>query len=288
MSIVLLCVGATKAGTSWIHSQLSRHPECHFRALKELHYFSALERNAVRREIDKHATWQEDLLARVAKSASGPTPDQARRLKDRAAWLDVLDRSEDSVQDYLNYLRDGAGDAKVVGEMTPAYALLPEERLSTMARMASDVRFLFILRDPVERLWSHVRMIAGRRDPNGEVTEKRCAAILDRTIGGSETEIVKRSDYAGALARLKSAVSPARLLIEVFEEMVSGEGLARICAFLGIKRVAPDPAPVYAGRTLEMTRAQRKLATHWLTPQYAAAEAALGRRPDAWSQGGWT
>ena len=104
---------------------------------------------------------------------------------------------------------------------------------------------------------------------------------------GEETEIVKRSDYAGALERLKAAVAPARLLIEVFEEMISGEGLNRICDFLGIGRISADPRPVYEGRALAMSEAQRKLATNWLQPQYAAAEAALGRRPGAWAAGGF-
>ncbi|MEO0831192.1 MAG: sulfotransferase, partial [Pseudomonadota bacterium] len=282
MSVVVLCVGAAKAGTSWLHRQLSAHPECHFRALKELHYFNAIEGGTLSRELDKHKAWQTELLERVASSDDGPRPDQARRLADRGAWLDVLARGED-VPAYLDYLNDGAGSAKVVGEMTPAYALLPVERLSAMARMAPDVRFLYLLRDPVDRLWSHVRMIAGRRST---VTEKSCGALLDRTIGGAETQIVRRSDYAGALDRLTNAVPPARLLVEVFEEVVSGEGFARICDFLGVKRVAADTSRVFEGEALAMTAAQRTLAMNWLAPQYAAAEAALGRRPSAWAQGG--
>ncbi len=288
MSVVFFCVGAAKAGTSWLHRQLADHPECHFRAIKELHYFNAIDGGFLKKEFQKHKVWQKDLLERVAGSDRAPTDDQAMRLADRGAWLDVLEKREEDVDAYLAYLRGGSDNARVVGEMTPAYALLSVERLSAMARMAPDVRFLYLLRDPVERLWSHVRMIAGRRDPAGDVTHESCAAILDRTIGGAETEIVKRSDYAGALERLTAAVPPARLLVEVFEEVVSGEGLARICEFLGIGRAAADPNPVYEGRALAMSDAQRALATNWLAPQYAAAEAALGRRPDAWGQGGWT
>ena len=287
MSVVFLCVGAAKAGTSWLHRQLAGHPECHFRALKELHYFNALDRGFLQREYEKHKGWQDDLLARVALSEDGANEQQARRLTDREAWLDVLARGREDRAAYLTYLRDGANGARVVGEMTPAYALLTGRRLGEMARMAPDVRFLYLLRDPVERLWSHVRMIAGRRHPHGEVTGERCAAILNRTIGGAESQIVERSDYAGAIDRLKAAVAPAKLLIDVFEEVVAGDGLDRICDFLGIRRMKADPEPVYEGRALAMTSAQRALATNWLAPQYAAAEAALGRRPQTWAQGGF-
>ena len=287
MSVVFLCVGAAKAGTSWVHRQLSGHPECHFRALKELHYFNALDGRFLKREYVKHNGWQQDLRARVDLGEAGPTEQQSRRLADRAAWLDVLALGREDRDAFLGYLQEGAGAAKVVGEMTPAYALLSTERLTGMARMAPDVRFLYLLRDPVERLWSHVRMIAGRRDPGGEVTQTRCTSILNRTIGGEETQIVRRADYAGAIERLTSAIPPAKLLSDVFEEVGAGEGLNRICDFLGIKRIAGAPDPVYEGRALAMTPAQRSLATNWLAPQYAAAEAALGRRPATWAQGGF-
>lgn len=282
MTVVFLCVGAAKAGTSWLHAQLARHPECHFRAIKELHYFDAVERGRLDRLKRKHRDIQAEMLERLARSGKRPTDEQARRLTDRADWLDVLEKGEEDVAAYLRYLQSGAGPAKVVGEMTPAYALLPARRLWSMARMAPDVRMLYLLRDPVERLWSHVRMIAARRDNDGCVTERRCANILGRVIAGEETQIVARSDYAGAIRRLVEAVPGGRLLIEVFEEMVEGRGFDRICDFLGVRNIAPSPAPVHEGQPLAMTAEQRYLAADWLAPQYEAAVEALGRMPEAW------
>ncbi|MEM7720332.1 MAG: sulfotransferase [Pseudomonadota bacterium] len=288
MSVVFLCVGAAKAGTSWLHRQLSSHPDCHFRAIKELHYFDAIDGGKLDREFRKHRDWQQSELEKVARSGLGDSDAQAVKLSDRGAWLNVLERQDEDVAAYLEYLRGGADQAKVVGEMTPAYALLTRDRLALMATMAPDVRFLYLLRDPVERLWSHVRMMAARRDPKGAVSPERCAAILNRTISGEETQIVKRSDYSTALRKLTSAVAPAKLLVDVFEDVVRGEGLNRICRFLGIAQMDASLAPVHAGQPLSMSAAQRGMATTWLAPQYAAAEAALGRRPDAWGQGGWT
>ncbi len=283
MSVVFLCLGAAKAGTSWLHRQLAAHPECHFRAIKELHYFDALANGKLRDELAKHRDQQKDLLERVAASGRAPGPGQALRLADRAAWMDVLERGDDTAA-YLNYLQNGA-DGRLVGDMTPSYALLPEARLAAMATMAPDVRFLYLLRDPVERLWSHIRMIAARRDDQGVVTERRCARILKRTLAGRETQIVNRSDYASALARLR-AVSPAKLLVEAFEDMVRGDGLARICDFLGIARITPDPVAVHEGQALAMTADQRRAAQDWLRPQYDAARMALGRMPEGWAMEG--
>ncbi|MEO0943851.1 MAG: sulfotransferase [Pseudomonadota bacterium] len=287
MSVLFFCVGAAKAGTSWLHKQLSAHPECHFRAIKELHYFDALEKNKLADELIKHRDQQKAMLDQIAYTAKPVGQAKSMRLADRAAWIDVLETGGD-VQAYLDYLHADAADARLVGDITPAYALLPEARLREMARLKDDVRFLYLMRDPLDRLWSHVRMIAARRDTHGRVTERRCARILRRTLNGEETQIVARSDYAGALARLSAAVLPAKLRIEVFEEMVAGDGFGRICDFLGISRAAPDPVPVHEGQTLEMSREQRLAALQWLAPQYEATHQALGRMPESWAMEGTT
>ena len=67
MNVVLLCIGAAKAGTDWLHRQLSMHPECHLRSIKELHYFDALDGDHVQRELDKHQQLQNAMLKRLAE-----------------------------------------------------------------------------------------------------------------------------------------------------------------------------------------------------------------------------
>ena len=286
MNVVFLCIGAAKAGTDWLHRQLSLHPECHLRAIKELHYFDALDGGRLEAEFEKHRGFQAGLLRRLEREGRAPDAMQAQKLSDRADWMDVLESGREDTPAYLGYLSAGARDGQVVGDVTPAYALLGEDRLRRMATMSGDVRFLFLLRDPVERLWSHVRMIAVRRDPEGRVTRQRCARILQRTISGQEDQIARRSDYAGTIDRLLSAVPSRQVMIEAFEDMVSGEGLQRLCRFLGIAPMAADLAPVHQGQPLEMTRDQRRAAAQWLAPQYDAAERALGHLPRGWSREG--
>ncbi len=286
MNVVFFCIGAAKAGTDWLHRQLVQHPDCHLRSIKELHYFDAIDGNHLNRELQKHRGIQKDLLTKLAKDGQVPDAGQGRRLADRASWLDVLETGHEDTSAYLDYLRDGAKPGQVVADITPAYALLPETRLKAMANMTDDVRFLYLLRDPVERLWSHVRMIAARRDDKGQLKRQRAANILDRVITGKETQIADRSDYAGTLMRLKSAVPSKQLLVDAIEDMVSGDGIKRLCGFLGIAPMTGDLSPVHAGQPLDMTRDQRHAAAKWLAPQYDAAEAALGSLPKTWSREG--
>ena len=40
---MLYCVGATKAGTSWLYRALHDHPGCAVRAVKEMHYWDTFD-----------------------------------------------------------------------------------------------------------------------------------------------------------------------------------------------------------------------------------------------------
>ena len=277
--VIMLGVGATKSGTSWLYRYLAGHPECHFRSIKELHFFDALEKGRIDRQIEAREAEAAGIRTRIA---NGTARAGARdRLTDREDLVDVLKEGDRS--SYLRYLHAGAGTRKVVGEVTPAYALLPETRLSEIARMAMDVRFVYMMRDPVARLWSHVRMIARRRGGGDGVDPGRAGRILRRTFRGEETEIALRGDYRAALEKFDRAIDPARILVLVFEELVSGAAIDRLCAFLGIQRTSADLAPAHVGAPLEMDAAQRRAARDWLAPQYDFVADWLGRRPAAWA-----
>ena len=151
-----------------------------------------------------------------------------------------------------------------------------------MASLARDVRFVYLLRDPVARIWSHIRMMAARREPSGEVTPDRAARILRRTLRGEESQIALRSDYAGNLSRLRRAVGD-RLLVVFFEDLFEGDGLAKISAHLGIApRPGPNDAVVHEGQALDLLPEQRLALRDWLAPQYDFVRSDVGPLPDAW------
>lgn len=271
---ILFGVGATKAGTSWLWDWLRGHPQAHVRSIKELHWFDALQAGRLP---------QEARAIRRAISAAEAAGRRAEHVADLRDWLAVLESGDEAA--YRAYLTAGAGEMRVVADVTPAYALLPEGRLRQMGALTPDVRFLYILRDPVDRLWSHVRMIARRRARGGEVTPDRCRRLLMRTIRGEEPEIAVRSDYAGALTRLTAAVAPTRLMLQVFEEMFAQPAMDQIAAFLGL---APHPAQVavrvHAGVDMALPEVARTRARDWLAPQYDYAARLLGRMPPDWDR----
>lgn len=280
---VFFGVGATKAGTGWLYEYLANHPQCHFRSIKELHYFNAIENGTVEREITKHENRRAVIAKKVESSSSEQAVAHAMRLRDRTEWLGVLRRGEDP-DAYVSYLNGGREHESVIGDITPAYALLPQARLTQMAQIAPQVRFVYLLRDPVERMWSHIRMIAARRTPSGEMSPERAARILRRTLRGEESQIALRSDYVGNITRMRRAVGD-KLLVTFYEDMFEGTALSKICAHLGIDaNPGPSDAVVHQGQALELLPEQRLALRDWLGPQYSGVRNLVGQLPDAWQQ----
>ncbi len=279
---ILWCIGAAKAGTTWLYRYLRGHPDCHLRAVKELHYFNS---------VDLGGTWQAAAIARArarrAERLAAATGVEASLLRaeiaDHDDLLSVLAAGSEGEGAYYDYLRKGAGPRRLVADITPAYALLPEARLAGMAQQ-DGARFLYMMRDPVERLWSHVRMIAARRLKPGEEFAPKAERILRRALDGEETEIVNRGDYAATIERLCAAVPAAQRLVAFTERLITADGVAALCQFLGISpRPAHTAARVHAGQEVALPAAARAAAARFLRPQYDYVEHRFGPLPEAWA-----
>lgn len=287
----LFGLGATKAGTSWLWRYLSGHPDCHLRSVKELHYFDSIEKNRLGGELRKARAELEKWRDAVAAADGARAAQLARRLGDLRDWIRVLARGQGDLTAYRAYLTsDGAaGPGRVVGDITPAYALLPVARLREMAALAADVRFIYLMRDPVARLWSHVRMLARRHAPEKDFATAALALlrrICAGETGGQAGGVVARGDYAAALARFDCALDPARLLVMFQEELMTLPGIARLTGFLGIGAHPADLGRrVHSGAPLKLPAADRAAALAFLRPQYEAVARRFGTLPQAWRGG---
>lgn len=276
----LICAGATKAGTSWLHGHLAGHPECSLRSIKELHFFDTVEHNGFERQIRLKRA---ELAALVARGPGKAPRVHARRCRDLRDWLELLERRRGDVAAYLAYLADGRGARRLLADITPAYGLLPAETLRRVAGMAADVRFVYLLREPVSRLWSHVRMLARRKAKRPEAFAETAHVLMERALNGDEKDAVIRGDYAGALARLDAAVAPQRLLVLFMEELLSPTGIERLSGFLGIApREADFGRRAHEGVALPLDEGQRARAVALLRPQYDAVAHRFGALPESW------
>lgn len=273
---ILFGVGATKAGTTWLYDYLSTHPDCHLRSIKELHYFDALDTNRVDQQLQSRYAAAGRLLPSSRKSKVN---DEARQT-DLADWIDVLELPSENTAAYLGYLTAGQGDRRVVGDITPSYGLLSAERLQKMAAIAPDTRFVYLMRDPVARLWSHIRMVAGRTAGNFPVKARE---ILRNIVNGETSSVTTRGDYAATVTRLQAAIDPSRLLVMFQETLMTMPGLTRLCSFLGIATQPADFSKrVHEGTPLAMTDEDHASARAYLRSQYDFVARQFSDIPDAW------
>ena len=157
-----LCIGAQKAGTSWLYAQLQSHPEVWMPPVKELQYFNHLY-------VPEHRAWTTWHIRQGAAKALGfhharhepPDFGYVRYLADLA--------STDLFTDdwYLRAFDRPAANGKLVGEITPEYSTIPEAGIRHLRGLLGAVKVIYLLREPLGRALSQLRMNAARHGLTG-------------------------------------------------------------------------------------------------------------------------
>ena len=134
--------------------------------------------------------------------------------------------------EYFDYLFLKNPIVSVVGDITPAYAGLPSNALSDIQRMAEkfdfNLKIIFIMRDPVDRLWSAARHIFDR----GTHTFQSPAEVLTKTYKGKQQKY--RAQYDRTIESIEqSEVDKSNVLYLFYESLFKPETIDRIADFLG-------------------------------------------------------
>lgn len=264
---IFFCVGAPKAGTTWLYKALSKHDDCYFRLEKELHYFNTMHSNTWGRRIKKY---QE-----VLRRSNGVARDDIQE------WIGLLRERGASLDSYVRFIEAYRGERSIIGDFTPAYSLLPEEVLFKMKNLG-DVRILYIMRDPVDRLWSQVRMDARRRVGSGPEYALEVHSELNKVLefgGGS----IDRGNYTAVISKLEKVFDKHQILFMFYEELISAEGLLEVTKFLNISEHSGDlPARVHGGEELPIEDDDRRRIYAALSSQYEFILNRMGRIPPQW------
>jgi hypothetical protein len=295
-------IGAAKSGTSWLQDYYASHPECHVRGLKEIHFFGRTpgQGDPQSRQFRKH-------LARTLRgyAAAGPAarsdgrPDGAtdaraaaiaRQAREYLEWFEYLDRPDTNEADYIAFLTlrlDLAPEARICADITPRYALLGEADFEQMARIARQPRFVFVMRDPVDRVWSHCRMmskIAEKWHQRQVTPETYAEAFLNGEA--AEGGVEGYCDYAGTLTRLVSVVGREAVFTGFYEDLTADATLRALNAFLGLThREAEADRRVNSGRSAPLPEDLKAALGRKLAPQYDyVAGLSGGALPPAWQE----
>jgi len=282
---MFFCIGAQKAGTTWLYEALRASPQVHFCANKELHYFDVIAGRADM-AIANRVKMAAALSAKL-KAAPGPGNVKVlRQLREVTDLLTIYTGKPGDHRPYLKYLLRGYRDQPVVCDITPSYAILDSDHFADMGRIG-QARFLFILRDPVERMWSQIRMAVAVEAPDldkGPEFDAACAARAQTLITANRLSRIERSDYARTVQALEAAVPAERIKYVFYDHLFDPATLDDICGFLGIDAIPADGSTrSNEGRAAVIPDTIRHAFERAFAPQYAFVRARFGGQvPDAW------
>lgn len=225
-----LVIGAQKAGTTWLYRNLQNHPEVWLPPIKEIHYFDRrmqpliLDALGHRRQRSMLWRWLRPGLQNVARDPQS--------LKWHARFF-LQPRSDTWYQSCFAGI-----DGVLNGDITPAYARLGDQSVENVARLLPQAKVIYILRDPVERLWSQAAMYFSRygyaslEDQSDAEIERFLAWDLARANG----------TYIANIDRWRAHFPPQQVHIAFFDQLVSDPQafLTEMCGFLGVSPPEPD------------------------------------------------
>lgn len=197
-----VCIGAGRAGTTWLWENLQQHPQVWVPPVKELHWFDT--RYPPHELAGKSGFVHRQGLVRYRPLLRRPSWFSAR-------WLFKFYSALDHDGGYCELFERGR--ARALGDITPAYAILDRDIVHKVhAILPDDCRIIFIMREPVDRLWSSLRLYCRRRKiPIGSLseTELRALSLLP--------EHTLRSDYVRTLENW--SIFGDRLGLYFYEDM---------------------------------------------------------------------
>ncbi len=176
--------------------------------VKELHYF--------------------DQLSRVQRAAHPRCRDE----RDRQFLKQLKSLSAEPGIDLENYGRLFEPKASLIsGDISPNYSTLSDEVIREVVGYFSNLKVIFLARDPVERVWSHLSMEVHYR----QIEPFDATDINEVNRNLFRRGMLLRSYPSAVVARWKRYVDPERFRVYFFDDLQNNPAELRrsILRFLG-------------------------------------------------------
>lgn len=217
-------VGAQKAGTTWLNERLDELPDISVPPIKEIHYF---DRSTEYPSPNTHASdslfgklktknWYIRFYRKLILPLLGGDTKNIR-------WKLFYFFKKPTDDWYRSLFKNLEG---ISGEITPSYSFLSIHDLKHIKRLFPNIKIILLLRDPIDRAWSHYRYVH-KMEAYGDTKE------IYRFMNSKEQ--LKRSDYLTILKNYRSVFDENQLYISFYDRVVEDpEGLlSEIVSFIG-------------------------------------------------------
>ena len=133
-----LLVGPHRTGTTWLYRNLYEHPEVLLSEPKELYFFDRLK------TLDD-PRYRSNELSYYLRFFRDTPASWARRMAHHLGKYRELYRP------------------KVRGEATASYAVIDRDVIAEIATLNPNLKAVILIRNPVDRAWSHAKKDLGRK-----------------------------------------------------------------------------------------------------------------------------
>lgn len=204
-----LIIGAPRAATTWVHRRLAEHPNLFLPKRKEIHFY-------------------DQGLESYNSFCFNP--------KNSSHWRWYA----------LHFIK--SREKQLKGDVTPAYSILPEDTIASIADPIPDVKLIYVLRNPIDRAWSAARK--NLRNEGIYDTDHLNTLLRKAT----SPRVLKRGDYKSNIERWEKYIQKKRILYCFYDDIVEDPRmvLRKICKFL---EVDPDLLPSEAGDRQRVNKA---------------------------------
>jgi len=230
---LLMCIGAQKAGTTWLGKQLQNHPTIFTPPIKEIHHFDSIHRRINHKARNRRIVMYKRHIARMANIKF-----KNDNYFKTTQWLYNFCVTQENNDDWYHSLFDfenNVSNGKTVFiDNTPEYSILDRRGLVHIKRIHPNVKICFLMREPKSRTWSAIKYFS-KNNPEKSLLESSDKMMQFINEKGN----TKRSDYLTILNNVESVFSKGNIIYEFYENIFDSttsqlKFLKQLCEFLRI------------------------------------------------------
>ncbi len=236
-----LCIGAQKAGTTWLHHNLAQQPEIWLPPIKEVHFLDHAPPSLATRFFGRRRFYRLG-RANVKTAARGLINGTSSFDDFKAAWRFAYGRRDLDWYSSLFPLRPGL----VCGEICPGYARLSRDVIRTISERNPRLKIIYLLRDPIDRAWSSVAMHFRKQGRKTIITETLGDAERERLLFRlANPTFQSHYKYDANISNWLTYLPEGQVYFGFFERIQAepAEYLADILRFLGVERAPTASTP---------------------------------------------
>jgi len=215
----LLGVGCQKGGTSWLHDYLAHMDQADMGFDKEYHVFDTV-----------FYPYNKGHYHRLAGKKDKRSTEFMRFIKDFDTYFDYFKALVDNPKK----------DIKLTGDITPAYCALEPYVFKLikngLEQRGFNVKVVFLMRDPFERIWSSVRMF--KRMKRSEFKDISDTELIMTHFREENQQI--RTTYDKTIKNLEQVFNSENIYYQFYETLFNETAINEITDFLNIDYIKPD------------------------------------------------